>query len=126
MNVFLKWKTSLVFDGRLLKTKFLKKWEQDYLIKTTETLQGLTGENEDEDEEGTRLPGNGLELVKQSCFHYNRIKKGEGQGKYVTFSTMIHKEVGERLKMTTHHVPLRQMIECATLEKVLKETLCYE
>ena len=43
--------------------------------------------------------------------YYNRIKKGEGQGKYVTFSTMIHKEAGERLEMTTHHVPFRQMID---------------
>ena len=38
-------------------------------------------------------------------------KKGEGQGKYVTFSTMMHKEVSESFEMTTHHVPLRQMID---------------
>ena len=43
-------------------------------------------------------------LVNVCCFYYNRIKKGENQGKYVTFSTMMHKESGERLKMTAHHV----------------------
>ena len=45
------------------------------------------------------------------CFYYRRIKKGGGQGKYVTFSTMMHKEVSESFEMTTHHVPLRQMID---------------
>ena len=59
-------------------------------------------------------------------FYYKRIKKGENQGKYVTFSTMIHKEVGKSLKMTTHHESPRQTIERKTLEKVLEETLCYE
>ena len=44
-------------------------------------------------------------------FYYSRIKKGEGQGKYITFSTMMYKEAGERLKMTTHHVPVREMIQ---------------
>ena len=48
------------------------------------------------------------------CFYYSRTKKGEGQGKYVTFSTMMYKEVGESLEMTAHHVPLRQMIDEVT------------
>ena len=39
--------------------------------------------------------------------YYSRIKKGEDQGKYVTFSTMMHKETTESLEMTSHHVPLR-------------------
>ena len=68
-----------------------------------------------------------------ACFYcflkiYSRIKKGEdqferdistpwpspffirlkinykNQGKYVTFSTMMHKEADESLEMTTHHV----------------------
>ncbi len=30
-----------------------------------------------------------------------RIKKGEDQGKYVTFSTMMHNEADENLKLTT-------------------------
>ena len=42
-------------------------------------------------------------------------KKGEGQGKYVTFSIMMDKEASESLEMTTHHmshhVPFRQMID---------------
>ena len=38
-------------------------------------------------------------------------KKGEDQGKYVTFSTMMHKEASESLEMTEHHVPLSQMID---------------
>ena len=45
------------------------------------------------------------------CFYYHRIKKGEDQGKYVTFSTMMHKEAGEILEMTSHHVTLRQVID---------------
>ena len=28
-------------------------------------------------------------------FYYNRIKKDQDQGKYVTFTTMMNKEVGE-------------------------------
>ena len=43
--------------------------------------------------------------------YYIRIKKGEVQGKYDTFSTMMHKEAGENLEMTTHHVSFRQMID---------------
>ena len=50
-------------------------------------------------------------VLSFKCFYYNRIKKGEGQGKYVTFSTMMHKEAGETLEMTTHHVSFRQMID---------------
>jgi hypothetical protein len=46
-----------------------------------------------------------------NLFYYSRIKKGEGQEKYVTFSTMMHKEASESLEMTAHHVPLRQMID---------------
>jgi hypothetical protein len=49
--------------------------------------------------------------IPASFFYYSRIKKGEGQGKYVTFSTMMHKEASEDLQMTGHHVPLRQMID---------------
>ena len=48
---------------------------------------------------------------KRAGFCYIRIKKGEGQVKYVTFSTMMYTETGERLEMTTHHVPFRQMID---------------
>ena len=36
------------------------------------------------------------------------------------FSTMVHKESGERLKITSHHMTLSQMIKCATPEKVDK------
>ena len=35
-----------------------------------------------------------------AVFCYIRLKKNEGQGKYVTFSNM-HKESGESLKMAT-------------------------
>ena len=49
--------------------------------------------------------------IQRRCFYYIRIKKVEGQGKYLTFSTMIHKEAGESFEMTTHYVPLRQMID---------------
>ena len=48
---------------------------------------------------------------KGCCFYDIRIKKGEGQGKYVTFSTMMHKEAGENLEMSSHHVPLSHMID---------------
>ena len=48
---------------------------------------------------------------KQKGFYYINIKKDEGQGKYVTFSTMMHEEAGESLEMTIHHVSLRQMID---------------
>jgi hypothetical protein len=51
------------------------------------------------------------EGVDISSLLLQQNKKGEGEGKYVTFSTVIHKEVGKRLEMITHHVPLRQMID---------------
>ena len=47
-------------------------------------------------------------------WNLSKILEGEGQGKYVTFSTMMHKEPGESLDMTSHHVPLRQMIDEVT------------
>ena len=46
-----------------------------------------------------------------SRFYYRRIKKGEGHVKYITFSTMMQKETGKRLEMTSHRVTLRQMID---------------
>ncbi len=45
-------------------------------------------------------------------FIFNRIKKGEGQGKEKCHSkSMMSKEANERLKRDTHHVPLRQDTE---------------
>ena len=50
-------------------------------------------------------------LYTLTWFYYSRIKKGEGPGKYVTVSTMMHKEASESLEMTEHHVSIRQMID---------------
>ncbi len=42
-----------------------------------------------------------LYYPNSSRFSYSRLKKRRRTGKYVTFSTMIHKEAGESLEMTT-------------------------
>ena len=51
---------------------------------------------------------------------YRIKKKAKSRAK---MSPMMH---NESLKMTSHHVPLRQIIECTTPEKAIKEALCYE
>ena len=43
--------------------------------------------------------GCGKDVIR---FYYHRIKKGEDQGKYVTFSTMMHNETGESLEIVRY------------------------
>ena len=52
-------------------------------------------------------------------FTFNRIKKGEDQGKEKCHTkSMMSKEANERLKRDTQHVPLRQNMEGKIREKL--------
>ena len=54
----------------------------------------------------------GVVFIFISLFIFSRIKKGEGQGKEKCHAkSIISKEVNERLKRDTHHVPPRQNTE---------------
>ena len=54
-------------------------------------------------------------------FIFSRIKKGEGQGKGKCHAkSMMSKEVNERLKRDTQHVPIRQNTERKIRKKGLK------
>ena len=59
--------------------------------------------------------------MKASKFISRRIKKGEDQGKEKCHAkSMMSKEVNERLKRDTQHVPLNQNVKEKIREKGLK------
>ena len=62
----------------------------DFITSEYKKANGLSHQNYDVQEDVT------LELDQDILrFYFIKTKKGEGQGEYVTFSTMINKETGE-------------------------------
>ena len=62
-----------------------------------------------------------MKAMVKGWFIFNRIKKGEGQGKEKCHTkSMMSKEVNERLKRDTQYVSLRQNKEEKVREKGLK------
>ena len=62
-------------------------------------------------------------VVGEPPFLVAEQKKGEGQGKYVTFSTMLHKEAGESLEK---YVCCLQSVYYESRKRKLKTRLIYE
>ena len=62
-----------------------------------------------------------MKAMVKGWFIFNRIKKGEGQGKEKCHAkSMMSKEPNERIKRDTQYVPLRQNTEGKVRGKELK------